>query len=216
VFFAPLLRALPLAMNVKVIVYPASDKLGYQELADFCARQLPDGPAIVLGESFSGPVAMLLAHRFPERVKGLILAASFISAPKPGFLAPLLYLPGTINFARKFARIALIGLRSEPEIARILVKILSDLPVPLIRFRALQILSADYSEQFSSAACPVLILHAAQDMLVSAKYAEKMSKMRLDAKLSVFGGPHMLLQTEPAECAAEIVRFHAACQAAAA
>jgi pimeloyl-[acyl-carrier protein] methyl ester esterase len=214
--FAPLLRALPSAMNVKVIAYPASDKMVYEELCSFCAGQLPDGPVVVLGESFSGPVATLLAHRFPDRVKGLILAASFVSSPLPRSIAPLLQLPGAINFAKKFARFLLIGLRSEPETTGLLAKTLSDLPAPVIRLRALQVLNAEYAEQFRSTACPVLVLQGAQDMLVSARYAKKLTRLRPDAELSVFGGPHMLLQIKHAECAAEIVRFCAACQSAAA
>jgi pimeloyl-[acyl-carrier protein] methyl ester esterase len=211
--FAPLLRALPYGMHVKVIAYPASDKMGYEELCDFCADQLPDGPVVVLGESFSGPVATLLAHRFPDRVKGLILAASFVSAPLPGFVAPLLHLPGILHFAKKFARFPLIGLRSEPEVTKLLAKTVSDLPTPLLRFRALQVMHANYSEQFRRAACSVLVLHGSQDVLVSAKRAKKMCKMRPNAKLSVLDGPHMLLQVKPLECAAEIAGFYAACQA---
>jgi pimeloyl-[acyl-carrier protein] methyl ester esterase len=210
-FFAPLLRALPSHLSVKVIAYPTSTGMDYADLCDFAFSQLPDGPVIALGESFSGPVAALLAFRFPDRVRGLILVSSFVSSPRPRFLSQLLAIPGLVHLSKMFARFALLGTQSDDEMTLLLKNVVPNLPVSLIRFRAAKVLHADFSEQFRKALCPVLVLHGLQDLLIPANYVTKLTRLRPDASVCSFEGPHMLLQVRPAKCAAEIISFAASC-----
>jgi pimeloyl-[acyl-carrier protein] methyl ester esterase len=209
--FAPLLRALSSHLRVKVIAYPPSTDMDYADLSDFAFSQLPDGPVIVLGESYSGPVAALLAYRFPERVKGLILASSFVTSPRPRFLSHLLAIPGLVHLSKIFARQALLGAYRDPEVALLLKKVIPYLPAGLIRFRVAQLLHADFSDQFLKAACPVLVVHGKQDLLVSKNHVKKLVRLRPNATVCSFEGPHMLLQVTPFECAADIVTFAARC-----
>ena len=55
---------------------------GFEGLADRALARLDAAaessePAYVLGESFGGPVALTLARRYPDRVRGLILVSTF-------------------------------------------------------------------------------------------------------------------------------------------
>jgi pimeloyl-ACP methyl ester carboxylesterase len=54
----------------------------FEELAELALESLPtDEPAYICGESFGGPIALTLARRHPERVRGLILLATFAYLP---------------------------------------------------------------------------------------------------------------------------------------
>ena len=59
---APLVRALGDAIETKVLRYPADAPLSYAELLPRVrAELLQDEPFVLLGESFSGPLAIMLA-----------------------------------------------------------------------------------------------------------------------------------------------------------
>ena len=60
--FGPLLRALPPALSPVVVAYPVDQPYGYAELLPLVEAAAPAGAEfVVLGESFSGPLALLLA-----------------------------------------------------------------------------------------------------------------------------------------------------------
>src|SRR5260221_8527089 len=80
--FAPLLRALGSSMESAVVRYPADAPLGYAELLPRVRAELPSSePFVLLGESFSGPLALMLAAEAPAGLRGVILCASFASNP---------------------------------------------------------------------------------------------------------------------------------------
>ncbi len=84
-FLDPFILALGTGFDVKVVQYPTSPPLGYTELEDFVSAALPrEGPFFILGESFSGPLAVALAAKDSSRLNGLILCASFVRNPRPG------------------------------------------------------------------------------------------------------------------------------------
>ena len=56
---------------------------GYVELV---RHEIGDRPVYVLGESFSGPIAVLIATRLREQVLGIVLAATFVKNPWPQWL----------------------------------------------------------------------------------------------------------------------------------
>jgi hypothetical protein len=60
--FEPFVAALGHEFAVKVVDYPRAEPLGYEQLELFATAALPsEGPLILLGESFSGPIAVALA-----------------------------------------------------------------------------------------------------------------------------------------------------------
>lgn len=59
--FEPFISALAGEFEVKVVTYPASQPLGYTELEAVARKAIPkEGPYVILGESFSGPIAVSL------------------------------------------------------------------------------------------------------------------------------------------------------------
>src|SRR5438477_10571709 len=80
--FAPLLRALGDSMESSVLQYPADEPLGYAELLPRVRAEIPRrAPFVLLGESFSGPLALMLAAEAPAGLRGVILCASFATSP---------------------------------------------------------------------------------------------------------------------------------------
>ncbi|HEX2836088.1 MAG TPA: hypothetical protein VHW00_23995 [Thermoanaerobaculia bacterium] len=78
--FGEFIAALPPHIAPVVIRYPTDEALSYEELLAFIEERLPEGTFAVLGESFSGPLAIELAAKSP-RVRAVILCASFVRSP---------------------------------------------------------------------------------------------------------------------------------------
>ena len=96
--FAPFVAALGPDQAVTVVRYPAEPALGYAELESFARAALPaDRPFVLVGESFSGPIAIRIAADPPPNLVGVVLSTTFARAPLPGpsvlaLLAPLMRL----------------------------------------------------------------------------------------------------------------------------
>lgn len=67
--FRPLLEVIGTAWPVNVVSYPVGEVLSYEQLVDHAQSCLPGGPLILLGESFSGPIAATLAASLSDRVR---------------------------------------------------------------------------------------------------------------------------------------------------
>src|SRR5689334_15820463 len=72
--------------EVTIVKYPRDQLLGYVELESLVRAALPvDRSFILLGESFSGPIALSIAASNPAGLAGIVLCASFAKAPIPAF-----------------------------------------------------------------------------------------------------------------------------------
>src|SRR5262245_11354683 len=84
VFFQPLLAALPPSVRPLVVCLPTSGSNAYADLlAAVRATVLALPDCYVLGWSFSGPLALMLAAAEPTKVRGVILSATFVRPPHP-------------------------------------------------------------------------------------------------------------------------------------
>src|SRR5580698_7334133 len=82
--FAEFLKALDLGVSANVVPYPPDIPLGYDELEPLVRSALPTrGRFVLLGESFSGPLAIRIAALRPPALVGLILCVTFASNPYP-------------------------------------------------------------------------------------------------------------------------------------
>jgi pimeloyl-[acyl-carrier protein] methyl ester esterase len=69
-------------VNVISVSYPTDRVLGYAELTQIARESLsPDEPFVLLGESFSGPIAISLAASAPPGLLGLVLCCTFARSP---------------------------------------------------------------------------------------------------------------------------------------
>jgi pimeloyl-ACP methyl ester carboxylesterase len=87
--FAPVVNALGPSVPTQIVRYPLSDASDYATCEAIARASLPtDRSYVLLGESFSGPIAVSIAATAPPRLGGLILCSTFVCNPQP-YLRPL-------------------------------------------------------------------------------------------------------------------------------
>ncbi len=63
---------------MKIVAYPEQVHLSFQQLEELVVRELPtSGKYVVIAESFSGPIALQLAHRGLNGLAAVVFVSSF-------------------------------------------------------------------------------------------------------------------------------------------
>lgn len=209
-FFTALINALGASIKTQVIAYPQENALSYSQLTGFVEKRLPkDAPYVLLGESFSGPIAINIAAAKPPNLQALILVCTFIRSPIPipQFLRnivcsiPASWIPFSI--ISRF----LLGNHATPEISSRLKKILGGIPNHVFRERLLAILTVDASPALANIHTPILYLRATQDLIVPKTALELIMAQRPSVATADIAGPHFILQTQPTAAADLILGF---------
>jgi pimeloyl-ACP methyl ester carboxylesterase len=191
---------------VLVISFPNDKPLTYDDLTASVVERLPDSRFVLLGESFSGPIAIEVAAR-QQRVAGLVLAASFARHPMPSLFAPLARMLDLKWVPARLVEAALLGSAKRPDLKKTLRQVLATLPPEVIRTRASEVLRIDKRDRLRAVSCPILCLHARFDRLVSKKYLDEIASLRPHCEVRTLNAPHMVLETHPVEAAFAINDF---------
>ena len=208
--FAPFVEYLPKEWSVVVVRYPKNEPLGYEALEKEARKAIPtSGNYFLLGESFSGPIAITLAKSADSRLLGLILCCTFMRCP-----SKLLRHAGSVLSQYPVSKvpfflieIMLLGNHQSTALSRLLrssVRVVSDAAYKA-RLRAIR--NVEVSEQLASLAMPVLYLRAAEDRLIEAQESEAMRGILKHLSVSELEGPHCLLQACAEQSAHEVIRF---------
>ncbi|MEK8029943.1 alpha/beta fold hydrolase [Ideonella sp. DXS29W] len=207
--FEPFLAAWGPATPVQVLRYPLDRAAGYDELIAFAREALPTQHDFVLvGESFSGPIAMALAAEAPPHLAGLVLCCTFSRWPLPWFrgFAPLLrwwpWKPPLSALAW-----CLLGDRRAPAWRARLSQAMAKVSIQALRARALGVLTVDQTAALARVPVPVLYLRALHDRVVPRSAWRHVAHTRPDAQCIELPGPHFLLQVEPLRAAQAIRAF---------
>jgi pimeloyl-ACP methyl ester carboxylesterase len=211
-FFQPLLEALGEGVRTHVVRYPVAGAYDYATCQQLVRAELPtDGPYVLLGESFSGPVAISLAAQAPPGLAGVILCCTFAGNPRPrlAFIRPLLpFLPfhGTGSSLR-LSRFLVLGRWITPPIRELHQRILASVPAKTMRSRIEAVADCDVREALASIRLPTLCLVARHDRLIPKAAARLIRQQAPAATLVEIDAPHCLLQCEAAQAAAKIREF---------
>jgi len=211
-FFQPLLESLGQKTRTRVVRYPIDGGFDYATCLELARAALPtDGPYVLLGESFSGPIAIELAAAAPKGLKGIILVATFASNPRPrlSFIRPLLpYLPfhGTRSSVA-LSRFMVLGRWITPAIRELHLKILSMVPAGTMHARILAVADCDAREALGRVRVPILCFVAKHDRLIPRSAARAIQKYSHAARVVVLNAPHCLLQCVPNAAARQIKEF---------
>jgi pimeloyl-[acyl-carrier protein] methyl ester esterase len=191
----------------KVISYPTDTALSYEKLAELVFAQLPAEPFALLGESFSGPVALAVAQRCAP--VALVLVCTFATNPRPALAAvkPLLrWLPSPSKLLGPLS-VALMGREETPALRSALSRSLQSVAPAVLRHRAACALSASAEIHLANVRCPVLYLQASRDRIVPPSCARAVKRILPSTQVVRLEAPHFLLQTKPAAAARAIEDF---------
>lgn len=164
--------------------------------------------AVVAGLSMGGQVAMAFADLFPERLAGLVLAATFAEGETPEGIAARRamaerfvnegsVLPGGEMLPRLLAP---ASVKREPALAVKVFTMIANAPpagaAAALRGRALR---KDYVEPLTHVAVPTLIVRGTEDRYVTREQAERMRDAIPGSRLEVFEGVGHMPNLEAAE-----------------
>ncbi|WP_241687888.1 alpha/beta fold hydrolase [Janthinobacterium sp. 17J80-10] len=208
--FAGLASALKEECRTIVVSYPETQPLGYRELEAYARAALPtDEPYILLGESFSGPIAISLAASKPAGLKGLVLCCTFARNPVP-WLSPLKGLVKRLPFPYHLTSLSapfLFGRFSTADLRSTLRQVLSRVPTSTLRARLCAVLGIDFSQKMREVEVPILYLRAAEDRIVSKSASRYMQALVPTMKIIELKAPHLLLQAIPIEAGKIVGNF---------
>lgn len=208
--FEPFVAALGGEFKVQVVQYPPVGALGYKELEAIASQQLPStGQYVILGESFSGPIAISLAASQPEGLVGLVLCSSFARNPRPAFeglrsfvgVLPVKHAPLAVLSHLLMGRFATPTLRSA------LKSSLAQVSVSAIRARVAAVLSSNASVKLKAVKVPLLYLLAAHDRVVPASAAKHIVQVLPATRVVTVEAPHFLLQVAPTAASRAVGTF---------
>jgi len=209
-FFAPLLQFLGASINTQVIPFPQDNVLTYEQLTDFVKKQVPlHTPYVLLGESFSGPIAVSIAAPKPPNLIGLILVGTFIRSPLP--LPPSLWNtvcrlpPSWLPF--RFVAWFLLNGYGTRELLSQLYTVLSGIPDRVMQERLRSILEVDVSKEATAINVPMLYIRASQDKIVPRSASELILSFQPAMQIAEMNGPHFILQIQPKTATGIILRF---------
>lgn len=210
--FEPLLRVLPLNIEATTISYPATRGLGYQELFAYVSSQLPStAPYVLVAESFSGPLAIAIAHQRPEHLQAVVLCASFLHQPVSKLKALLAHLLGRARFNVRppvsLVRRYLLGPHAATSSINKFYSAIATVPFEILFERIKNALAVDVREQFYHLQLPVLWLYAAHDKLLKNPYPAKELRQNSNCVIKASAAPHLLFQTKPEQACAAIQIF---------
>jgi pimeloyl-ACP methyl ester carboxylesterase len=205
--FGPLVQAFGDGVTTSVVRY--GSELTFDEYVESAARALPDH-AVVIAESFSGPVGIALAARYPAKMRCLVLCATFARSPCRTLLRFARFIP-TRAFAPNLSTPAMLRHfcfnGDDSSLRPSAVSVVSSVPPAIMRARLACLAGVDVRPLLRKVETPVLYLRASRDRIVGARLSSALTSQLTGISITEIDGPHLLLQTRPRECAAAIGTF---------
>ncbi len=195
--------------DATAIGYPHDRVLDADGLEAFAREQLPgDRPFVLLGESFSGPIALRLAADPPPTLRALVLSTTFAVTPVP-LLAPFAPLTRIAPVLTPMPLLSwlLLGRWRTPALETALRQALDEVSPGVLRSRAALALRIDARDALAHIRVPTLYLRAHHDRLMHPSAGDTILRGIADVRLQAFDGPHLLLQTRGDARAEAIAAF---------
>lgn len=192
----------PTGFECDVVRYPDEPLWGYREHVRFVLENhLPDAPFLVVGESFSGPVAVLVGAARPAGLAGVVLCNTFVVQPGPAMLqrVPWERVFG-VGVPRMTAGLHLVGWKHVDEMLGEIRAANRQISPATKAARMRAVYEVDVRDELSRLEVPVLYLRGTDDRLVPGWCLRQALAARPDMRVERIPGPHLLLQVAPEEC----------------
>jgi pimeloyl-ACP methyl ester carboxylesterase len=148
----------------------------------------------LIAESFSGPLALMIAARCP-RVAAVVLCASFIESP---LTIPFRRPPAFLwNRPPPLALLQLLLTGGSRALAESVQRAIASVPANVIAHRVASVLHVNVRNELESLSRPLLCLRATRDRIVRARSIERIRALKPHAEFADVEGPHLLLQSNP-------------------
>lgn len=202
--FAPFVAAAPPRFAMRPLALPNDRPRSYAELADHVLDRVPTDPFAVIAESFSGPLALLVAARCP-RVVAVVLCATFVAPPLPRIFA---YAPSSV-FAQRppLAMLRLYLTGGDVALATAVRGVTSSVPAEVLAARVASVLTTDVTSELERLDRPLLVLTAQHDRLIPVRATDHIRTHKPSATFVDIDAPHLVLQTRPAAAWQHIAKF---------
>jgi pimeloyl-ACP methyl ester carboxylesterase len=171
---------------------------------------LPDEPFVLLGESFSSPLSIMIAAARPPGLCGLILCSAFARNPlwlAPNWLAPLAH-PVIFRLYNPYVRLKAWWRGPGPYSTARLAAI-AGLRPEVVANRARSAMRVNVMHELSSCPVPVMYIRGDRDRLVDRRNLDEMAECLPSMRVVRFDGGHGVLESQAALAAAAIVDFMA-------
>lgn len=210
--FSPFLNQFPDKSRITVISYPLDHYIPFEQLAHYIIPLLPkDKPLAILGESYSGPVALNLSSQKNIDIQAIILVATFAKYP-PSFLKAIskwlplslflrLPIPGFV--IRRFC----FGNATTKTLSLMLRNSVKANKPSVLAKRARDGASIDVANLLNEIKIPCLYIAATDDKMVPAKAIDILKTNLSNLEVVKIEGSHFILQVQPEACYKVIKQF---------
>ncbi|MFC1611927.1 alpha/beta fold hydrolase [Myxococcota bacterium] len=207
--FEPLSSALSGRLKSTVVAYSKTEPKPYTVLEKEVRARIRSlgNDVVVLGESFSGPIAIRIASNPPPNLAAVVLVATFVRSPVTTFCRPFAQ---PLLFARPPPRTAirhfLTGYDVDQHLLDAVHAAVKGITPEVMATRAREILSINVEAEFSAIELPMLFIAAKRDRLVKAKQ-QRLQALNPRLQWVEIDGPHLILQRAPEKTAEVISGF---------
>ena len=207
--FQEFIKCRPGSFSPIVVSLPEGEGLTYQTYTDAVSKEINfDQPTVILGESFSGPIALKLAAQNPQGLMGIVLVASFVTPPYPRALS---FLPWDFLFSISSPLYTLRALlQFSPNMAKIVQQasvLLQKISSKTMAQRVRTALATDVVKELKECGVPILYLAGTKDFVVPSWNWKKIVALRPDVRVHHINAPHFVLQIAPREAWDGIKKF---------
>jgi pimeloyl-ACP methyl ester carboxylesterase len=196
----------------QIMNFPPDSKTTFDELTQHIEAQLPSGEKLLLiAESFSGPIALRIAIKYPERVSAIVLVATFAANPVRPWLKWLRFLVRPFLFRIRppaiLLRIFIMGYTELNYLMPLFQQTALSIKPDIMAARLREAFTMDARKELLACRCPVLLVTGKHDRILGKSASNLIRKLRPDIPQHQIEAGHCVIECWPDKFAREIQDF---------